>query len=177
MVPPPHGYRNGDVYPRMNRLTYDDLAGTSTRGLDPVIHLMGDAGAVAMDDYIFRNISIQSGLYVGYNRDGRTLWRQTDHEEHPNLIRLPMDPESQQRFEEQATMYAARWLRMHNHLEISEITWRLGMMGALRLHDVPRNEIDITSGLFIGQNWDGVIIYRRTAENENPSILRTSRRQ
>ena len=85
-----------------------------------------------------------------------------------------MDLEAQQRFEDQATMYAARWLRMQNHLELPEIIWRLGTMGAVRMRDVPRNELDVTSGLFIGQNWDGVIVYRRTAQNENPSILRTS---
>ena len=171
----PRGMHNVAL-PPLSLLQDADLAGIKP-GLEMVVYTLGNMEAAHFSEYQLDLISVQAGIYVGQNRGGELVWRHTILTEHPNMIRLPSDNEEEQmRLERHARRYAEGWRIRQNYRKLPEIIEVLTKAGVGRLVDIHPGDLDIVSGLFIAQNWDGVILWRRTEREENPGPYPDNRR-
>ena len=80
------------------------------------------------------------------------------------------------RLERNARRYAEGWRIGQNYRKLPEIIDVLTKAGVGRLVDIHPGDLDIVSGLFIAQNWDGVVLWRRTEREENPGPYPDNRR-
>ena len=130
---------------------------------------LGRIQAVLMSDYREDQICFTSGVYVGQNCDG-TLLYSTSQAEHPSSLDLPAPllASRSPKPDPAAVAYANRITGNQNYHPFHEVLVQLGRLGALRINDYPRDSINITAGMFIGANWDGVVLFRCTDEDENP---------
>ena len=163
----PRGMHNVPL-PPLSMMQDADLAGIKP-GLEMVVYILGNMEAAHISEYQLDLISVQAGIYVGQNRGGELVWRHTILTEHPNMIKLPSDNEEEQmRLERHARRYAEGWRIRQNYRKLPEIIEVLTKAGVGRLVDIHPGDLDIVSGLFIAQNWDGVVLWRRTEREENP---------
>ena len=139
-------------------------------GLEYLAYIMGSIRACHFRNYPSSQISITAGLFIGENRLTRSLvWRETSDAENPRPIMLPSSREDEVRSTNEALEGARQFTDMPGYADLRTLIGNLASMNAAPIGSVNPEELNISCGIYVGQNWDGVVLYRQVHKDERPS--------
>ena len=120
-----------------------------------------------MSEQAVDTISIQQGIIVGETSDGTLVWRDALSSENPNHLQLPYSELGESSFVDDTMRRAQRITANANYRQLSHLIANLSAHGAININDTEL-DLNIIRGIYIGQNWDGIVLFRDTLREENP---------
>ena len=82
---------------------------------------------------------------------------------------LPSSREDEARSTNEALEYARRFTDRPGYADLRTLIGNLTSMNAAPIGSVNPEELNISCGIYVGQNWDGVVLYRQVHKDERPS--------
>ena len=173
---PPYGAGLRVITPTLNIVEESQIIAIQIedrrpKGLSFLDYTMGIIGAVHFGNYPASQISIECGLFIGVNEVTSSLvWRETGDIENPRLINLPASHKDDKRLTRETQEYARSYTDRPGYCNIHNLIGSLAELGIVPIGSVRPEDLDIVSGMFIAQNWDGVVLYRHVNDDELPSV-------
>ena len=138
-------------------------------GLEYLGYVMGSMGACHFRNYPPSQISITAGLFIGVNSVTHSfVWRETSDVENPRLIILPSSRKDEARKTHEALENARPYTERAGYADLRTLIGNLASMNAAPIGSANPEELNITSGIYVAQNWDGVVLYRQVDSDELP---------
>ena len=169
---PPYSAGLRVVTPSLNVVEEAQIAAVHRpTGMAALDYKMGSIGAVHIANYPAPQISIGCGLFIGVNDATSSLvWRETSEIENPRLIPTLANHEDEERSTKEALEYARSYTERPGYCGIDTLIGSLAGMGIVPICSVRPEYLDIVSGMFVAQNWEGVVLYRHVNDDELPTV-------